>query len=112
MADLTSLHNLILPTLANAIVVVSAYLAVASLIWGFADASMDQPVDLTAFDAVSADRVAHRASVGHSYGRRRYGFRMRPARGPRGNGRIVRIMDRIEAIHNVRPFDLFSSAAT
>ena len=44
-------HQLILPTLANAIVIMSAYLAAASLVWGFADASMDQPLDLEAFDA-------------------------------------------------------------
>ena len=40
--------HLIVPTLANAIVIMSAYLAAASLVWGFADASMDQPLDLEA----------------------------------------------------------------
>ena len=44
-------HQLIWPTLANAIVIMSAYLAAASLVWGFADASMDQPLDLEGFDA-------------------------------------------------------------
>src|SRR5437868_7080278 len=37
--DLVSSHRLIVPTLANAVVLVSGYLAVASLVWGFADAS-------------------------------------------------------------------------
>ncbi|HEY6519994.1 MAG TPA: metallophosphoesterase, partial [Roseiarcus sp.] len=50
-ADLAVLHHLIVPTLANAIVIMSAYLAAASLVWGFADASMDQPLDLQGFDA-------------------------------------------------------------
>jgi len=46
VADLVILHRLVVPMLANAIVLVSGYLAVASLAWGFADASMDQPIDL------------------------------------------------------------------
>ena len=52
--DLVLLHRLAMPTLANAVVLVSAYLAVASLMWGFADASMQQPVDLAAFDTASS----------------------------------------------------------
>src|SRR5262249_50989273 len=48
VADLAALHRLIVPTLANAVVLVSSYLAIASLIWGIADASMDQPFDLAA----------------------------------------------------------------
>ena len=55
--DLVLLHRLAVPTLANAIVLVSAYLAVASLMWGFADASMPQPVDLAAFDTASSWRA-------------------------------------------------------
>ena len=39
--DLLDVRSLILPTLANAVVVVCTYLAVASLVWGFADALMD-----------------------------------------------------------------------
>lgn len=61
--DLVLLHRLAMPTLANAILLVSAYLAVASLMWGFADASMQQPVDLAAFDTASSRgrswRIAH-----------------------------------------------------
>src|SRR5258705_10931033 len=52
--DLVLLHRLAVPTLANAIVLLSAYLAAASLVWGFADASMPQPVDLAAFDTGSS----------------------------------------------------------
>ena len=50
-SDLAVPHQLIAPTIANAVVIMSAYLAAASLIWGFADASTDQPLDLKAFDA-------------------------------------------------------------
>jgi len=107
-ADLLDLRGLILPTLANAVVVVCAYLAVASLVWGFADASMDQPINLGTFDAASGGptwRIAHLSDI-HLVGEQ-YGFRIESGRrGPRGNDRFTRIMERIEAIHSVRPLDL------
>ncbi len=108
VTDLVSLHHLIVPTLANAIVLISAYLAVAALVWGFADATMDQPIDLAAFDTTAGDRswrIAHLSDI-HLVGER-YGFRIESGRGgPRGNGRFPQIMACIEAIHNVRPLDL------
>jgi hypothetical protein len=52
--DLALLHRLAMPALANAILLVSAYLAAASLMWGYADASMPQPVDLAAFDTAAS----------------------------------------------------------
>ena len=108
-ADLAVLHHLIVPTLANAIVIMSAYLAAASLVWGFADASMDQPLDLQGFDAApSGDRVwrvAHLSDI-HIVGER-YGFRIESGRGgPRGNERVRRVMARLEAEHAARPLDL------
>jgi hypothetical protein len=107
-ADLLDLRSLILPTLANAVVVVCAYLSVASLVWGFADASMDQPIDLGAFDAASGGptwRIAHLSDI-HLVGEQ-YGFRIESGRrGPRGNGRFTRIMARIEAIHRTSPLDI------
>ncbi len=108
-ADLAIPHHLIVPTLANAIVIMSAYLAAASLVWGFADASMDQPLDLEAFDAAPADgrvwRVAHLSDI-HIVGER-YGFRIESGRGgPRGNERLRRVMARLEAEHAARPLDL------
>jgi hypothetical protein len=107
-SDLFDLRGLILPTLANAVVVVAAYLSVASLIWGFADATMDQPINLGAFDAASGGptwRVAHLSDI-HLVGEQ-YGFRIESGRrGPRGNGRFTRIMDRLEAIHSIRPLDI------
>jgi Calcineurin-like phosphoesterase len=106
--DLLRLHSLILPTLANAVVLVSAYLAIASLIWGFADASMEQPTDLAAFDSVPDGptwRIAHLSDI-HVVGEH-YGFRIESGRsGPRGNCRVAKIMARVEAIHMVRPLDL------
>ena len=108
MTDLLSLHSLVLSALANAVVVVSAYFAIASLIWGVADARMDQPIDLAAFAATPAGpvwRIAHLSDI-HMVGEH-YGFRIESGRsGPRGNGRVVRIMARLEAIHNDRPLDL------
>ena len=60
----------------------TAYLAAASLVWGFADASMDQPLDLEAFDAPPAGgrvwRVAHLSDI-HIVGER-YGFRIESGR--------------------------------
>ena len=108
-SDLVVPHHLIVPTLANAIVIMSAYLAAASLVWGFADASMDQPLDLGAFDALPSDgrlwRVAHLSDI-HIVGER-YGFRIESGRGgPRGNERVRRVMARLEAEHAAQALDL------
>jgi hypothetical protein len=106
--DLVLLHRLALPTLANAVVLVSGYLAAASLMWGFADASMQQPVDLAAFDTASSGvrrwRVAHLSDL-HVIGEQ-YGFRIESGRsGPRGNGRLEEILTRLTAIHMNNPLD-------
>jgi hypothetical protein len=109
VTDLALLHRLIVPTFANAVVVVACYVAVASLVWGISDASMGQPLDLATFDAAPADgrtwRVAHLSDL-HVVGER-FGFRIESGRsGPRGNDRIERIMSRLEAIHSAQPLDL------
>src|SRR5271166_3445645 len=109
VADFASPHLLILPTIANAIVVMSSYLAVAALVWGLADATADQPLDLEAFDAAKPSarvwRVAHLSDV-HVVGER-YGFRIESGRaGPRGNGRLVRAMGRLATLHAAEPLDL------
>jgi hypothetical protein len=108
VADIVILHRLVVPMLANAIVLVSGYLAVASLAWGFADAGMDQPIDLAAFDEVSPGgriwRVAHLSDL-HVVGER-YGFRIESGRGgPRGNARLGRLMVRLATIDAENPFD-------
>ena len=107
--DLLAWHRLAGPAMANAIVLVSAYLAVAALVWGIADAGMNQAVDLAAFDTAPAGqrtwRVAHLSDI-HVVGER-YGFRLESGRGgPRGNDRLERVLTRLEAIHAVRPLDL------
>ena len=108
-SDLAIPHHLIVPTLANAVVIMSAYLAAASLVWGFADASMDQPLDLEGFDAPLSGgrvfRVAHLSDI-HIVGER-YGFRIESGRGgPRGNDRLKRVMASLETSHAARPLDL------
>jgi hypothetical protein len=109
VTDLALLHRLIIPTLANAAVIMAGYLAVASLFWGGTDASMDQPLDLAAFDAAPFGarvwRVAHLSDI-HMVGER-YGFRIESGRdGPRGNDRLQRVMAYVEAIHATDPLDL------
>lgn len=109
MADLVFVHKLIMPTIANAVVLVSGYLAVASLAWGFADAGMEQPGDLSVFtplpDGARVWRVVHLSDI-HVVGER-YGFRIESGRGgPRGNDRLERVLKRIEDIHLVEPVDL------
>jgi 3',5'-cyclic AMP phosphodiesterase CpdA len=107
-ADLLDLRGLVVPTLANAVVVVCAYLAAAALVWGFADALMEQPINLGAFDVASGGptwRIAHLSDI-HLVGDC-YGFRIESGRrGPRGNERFTRILDNLDAIHRTRPLDL------
>ncbi|HEY4112919.1 MAG TPA: hypothetical protein VGM17_02560, partial [Rhizomicrobium sp.] len=109
VSDVVALPHLIVPTLANAVLLVSGYLAIAALVWGFADASMDQPFDLPAFDAPPPAgriwRVAHLSDL-HVVGER-YGFRIESGRGgPRGNERLERVMARLAAIDVAHPLDL------
>jgi predicted MPP superfamily phosphohydrolase len=109
VTDLVAPHRLVVPTLANAVVLMSGYLAIAALVWGFADASMDQPFDLAAFDAAPPGgrtwRVVHLSDL-HVVGER-YGFRIESGRsGPRGNERLERVMARLAAVHAAHPLDL------
>ncbi|MHC1950605.1 metallophosphoesterase [Bradyrhizobium sp. UFLA06-06] len=106
--DLVLIHRLVLPTFANAVVLVSCYLAVASLAWSVADASMEQPADLAGFDAAPSGgrcwRVAHLSDL-HVVGER-YGFRIESGTaGPRGNERFNRVLARLAEIHTVDPLD-------
>jgi predicted MPP superfamily phosphohydrolase len=109
VSDLASPHRLIVPTLANAIVLFSGDMAIAALIWGFADATMEQPREVTVFDAAPSGghtwRIAHLSDL-HVVGER-YGFRIESGRGgPRGNARLASIMTRLENIHRAQPLDL------
>jgi hypothetical protein len=107
--DLIALRPLIVPALTNAVTIVSAYLAISSLVWGIADASMDQPLDLQKFDAIPEGarrwRVAHLSDV-HVVGGR-YGFRIESGRaGPRGNDRFELAMAKLAALDATEPVDL------
>jgi predicted MPP superfamily phosphohydrolase len=106
--ELPVMHLLVKATLANATVLVCCYLAAASLVWGLADARMDQPVNLAAFDAPASTsriwRVAHLSDL-HVVGER-YGFRIESGRaGPCGNERLGRVLAQLAAIHAADPFD-------
>jgi predicted MPP superfamily phosphohydrolase len=106
--DLASPHDLVSVALANSIVLVAAYLAVAALIWAFADATMPQPRDFGEFPASShADhtwRIAHLSDI-HVVGER-YGFRIESGRaGPRGNERLNRLLTLLDFIHANNPLD-------
>ena len=107
--DLLVPQSLVIPTLANAVVVVSIYLAIAALLWGIADATMEQPRNVRTFDPPSSGgrtwRVAHLSDI-HVVGER-YGFRIESGRGgPRGNDRLEQVLDRLEAVHAAQPLDL------
>jgi hypothetical protein len=108
ISDLTAPHHLIVPTIANAIVLVSGYLAIASLIWAVADAQMNPPLDLASFDAPPTAgrtwRVAHLSDL-HVVGER-YGFRIESGRaGPRGNQLVVKALARLSEIDAINPLD-------
>jgi hypothetical protein len=107
--DLASPQRLLVPALANAAVLLGGYLAAAALLWGIADAAMPQPRDLLEFDQTPADgrisRVVHLSDL-HIVGER-YGFRIESGRsGPRGNGRLIEVLERLEHEHKRRPFDI------
>ncbi|WP_336485948.1 metallophosphoesterase family protein [Methylobacterium nigriterrae] len=109
IADLASPLRLLMPALANSVVIVGLYLAVAALVWGIVDAAMDQPIDLEAFDDEPAHgrvwRVAHLSDL-HVVGER-YGFRIECGRdGPQGNGLLERVLTELERVHAERPLDL------
>ena len=103
--------------LANTVVVVSAYLAVAALVWGLADATMPPPRDLPGFSEPTPGartwRIAHLSDV-HVVGER-YGFRIESGRsGPQGDERFRRLLRQLEDIHASAPLDavLISGDAT
>lgn len=109
LSDLTDPATLAWIALVNTVVVVSAYVAVAALAWGFADATMPPPRDLklhaTALPAARIWRVAHLSDI-HIVGER-YGFRIESGRtGPQGDMRFRRILDVLEEIDSAEPLDL------
>jgi hypothetical protein len=94
--------------LANTVVLVAGYLAVAALVWGIADATMAQPYDLEQFEERPEGgrtwRIAHLSDV-HVVGER-YGFRLESGRlGPRGNERLRRLLADLDILHASDPLD-------
>jgi Calcineurin-like phosphoesterase len=111
-SDITILRSpkhLAIVALANSVVLVGAYVAVAVLVWGVADAAISQPRNLELAGHVSPAgrtwRIAHLSDL-HIVGER-YGFRIESGRsGPRGNGRWRRLLDQLELIHASEPLDV------
>ena len=109
LADLATPLRLTPVVLANSVVLISGYFAVAALVWGIADATMAQPRDLRAYASRSGGgrtwRVAHLSDI-HTVGER-YGFRIESGRsGPRGNERLRQTLARLQEIHATHPLDV------
>ena len=109
VSDLLNPRHLIVVALANTVVLVGAYFAVAALIWAFADATMPHPRDVKTFPArtpgTRAWRVAHLSDL-HVVGER-YGFRIESGRsGPRGNARLHRTLALLEELDASEPLDI------
>ena len=108
ISELNSWSRVASAAFANSVVIVASYLGLAALVWGFADAAMDQPRTLKAFQTTPFEsrrwRVAHLSDV-HGVGER-YGFRLESGRlGPRGNERFKRLLRQLEATHVREPLD-------
>ncbi|CEJ11917.1 Calcineurin-like phosphoesterase superfamily domain protein [bacterium YEK0313] len=109
-ADLASPYQLAKTALANSVVLIGLYLAAVALVWSIADALMPQPRALQGFatadpTAGKAWRVAHLSDL-HGVGEP-YGLRIESGRsGPRGNGRIAAVLQRLDALHAAEPLDL------
>ena len=105
-SEIESWKKVAMVALANSVAAITAYLAVAALIWGFADATMAQPRTLRKFAALPKGgrtwRIVHLSDI-HVVGER-YGFRLESGRsGPRGNDRLRRLLDQLEAIDAKEP---------
>lgn len=107
LSDLASPVRLVWSAFHNSIVLVGGYLAIAALIWGWADATMGQPHDLPSFHAGATRRrwrIAHLSDL-HIVGER-YGFRIECGRaGPQGNERVRQLFARLAQIHEADPLD-------
>jgi hypothetical protein len=109
LLNLSSLSTLMNVALHNSVVIVAAYLAVAGLAWGLADAAMTQPCDLENCASAPASgktwRVVHLSDI-HVVGER-FGFRIEGGRaGPRGNERLKQLLAELDAIHAHNPLDV------
>jgi hypothetical protein len=104
--DLLAPRTLAWIALANTVVLVGTYLAVASLVWAFADMTMPPPRDIESFPRASPGarswRIAHLSDL-HVVGER-YGYRIESGRsGPQGNARLHRLLAGLDALHASEP---------
>ncbi|WP_245259035.1 metallophosphoesterase family protein [Salinarimonas rosea] len=109
VADLRTPQRLIAPTLANSVVIVGVFLALAALAWSIADAVMETPRGLDGFDAPEPGapiwRVAHVSDL-HTVGGP-YEPRLESGRaGPRGNQALERTLDALARADAEAPLDL------
>jgi 3',5'-cyclic AMP phosphodiesterase CpdA len=108
LADLSAPRRVVIIALANGTLLLCAYLAIAALIWGIADATMAQPRSFTGFRPAPPDaprwRVAHLSDI-HTVGER-YGFRIESGRvGPRGNEKFKATLAKLRELHATKPLD-------
>jgi len=108
ISEVDSWKELAVVALANSVVAVTAYLAIAALIWGFADATMAQPRNLGTFQDSPPKarkwRIAHLSDI-HIVGDR-YGFRIESGRsGASGNDRLKRLLAQLEELDAKDPLD-------
>jgi hypothetical protein len=101
LSEIESWKKVAVVALANSVAAITAYLAVAALVWGFADAAMAQPRNLNKFDKAPDKgktwRIAHLSDI-HVVGER-YGRRIESGRsGPSGNERLKRLLKQLEAL--------------
>jgi hypothetical protein len=108
VAILSEPKHLAVVALANSAVLVSAYVAVAALVWAIADATMPPPRSLDAFPVPTGAqrtwRIVHLSDI-HVVGER-YGFRIESGRlGPRGNERLRQVLAQLATLDGHAPFD-------
>ena len=108
LSEIDSWKRVAVVALANSIAVISAYLAAAALLWGFADAAMAQPRNLDKFDKAPKKgrtwRIAHLSDI-HVVGER-FGYRLESGRsGPSGNQRLKRLLKQLEKLDVEDPID-------
>ena len=108
ISEVRSWRDLVPVALANSVVLITGYFAVAALVWGIADATMAQPRSLKAFHTGKTTgrkrRIVHLSDI-HIVGER-YGFRVESGRsGARGNERLRRLFAMLEEIDAKAPFD-------
>lgn len=109
LGDLAAITSWITPAIANALVVITLYFGVFSLVSGVSDALMDQPMRVIAFNTPPAGRdvfrVAHLSDL-HVIGEP-YGFRIESGRaGPQGNENVARVFAELAKIDRTNPLDL------